>query len=405
MDLRYAMEMAEKEVRSRLDITGSVISDEEVLHILESFVFSNSELKELSGNEQTKLIVNVFFSIRKDMGILHSLTEDDDISEIMVNGKDDIFIEKHGHIVRTDLFFRSEAELEEIIRRIAGSVQREFNELNPILDARLPDGSRVNAIFKNIAMKGPILTIRKFPDDPLTMTDLVNNGTLTEDAAEFLQKLVVCGYNIFISGGTSSGKTTLLNVLSDSIPSDERIIVIEDSIELQINSIDNIVRLECRTGNSQGKGRIEMSDLIKTSLRMRPDRIIVGEVRGAEAVDMIQAMNTGHDGSLSTGHGNSIEGMLNRLESMYRQGADVPLASIRGQINAAIDLIVHLGKIPGGARRVMEIAELDGFDENGFKTNSLYRYDIEKQILVSDLHSLHNKDKLLMRGYGIRCDR
>ena len=255
------------------------------------------------------------FSLRKEMDILQPYIEDKSISEIMVNGKDDIFVERKGRLERLPLSFDSTEDLEELIRRIASKVHREINELNPIVDARLSDGSRVNAVYKNIALNGPILTIRKFPDKVMSMEDLIDNGTIEEDSAEFLQILVKAGYNCFVCGGTSSGKTTLLNVLSQSIPPDERVVVIEDSAELQIDQVENIVRLECRNANVQGKGGVDMAQLVRASLRMRPDRIVIGEVRGKEVMDMIQAMNTGHDGSLSTGHAVCVIRVICRQEA------------------------------------------------------------------------------------------
>lgn len=268
------------------------------------------------------LIERLFLSLRREMDILQPYVEDKSISEIMVNGKDHIFIERNGIPERVKLTFDSTEDLEELIRRIASRVHREINELNPIVDARLSDGSRVNAIYKNIALNGPILTIRKFPENVMKMEDMIKSGTITKDEANFLKALVISGYNCFICGGTSSGKTTMLNVLSQFIPIHERVVVIEDSAELQIEQVENIVRLECRSANVQGKGEVDMSHLVKASLRIRPDRIVIGEVRGKEVMDMIQALNTGHDGSLSTGHANSIEGMLKRLEAMFLQAAD-----------------------------------------------------------------------------------
>ena len=265
-------------------------------------------------------------------------------------------------------------DLEELIRRIAARVHREINEKNPVVDARLLDGSRVNAVFRGVAINGPILTIRKFPRRALTMEDLVKNGTLPADAAILLENLVRARYNCFISGGTSSGKTTLLNVLSQSIPSGERVVVIEDSAELMIDQIKNIVRLECRNANTQGRGAIDMAKLVRNSLRMRPDRIIVGEVRGEEVLDMIQAMNTGHDGSMSTGHANSVEGMLKRLEAMFLQAVEIPVQAIRSQIAEGIDIMIHLGKTQGGSRRLLEISELYSSADGSIGINRLYHW-------------------------------
>ena len=291
-------------------------------------------------------------------------------------------------------------ELEELIRRLAAGVHREINELNPIVDARLEDGSRVNAVYKNIALNGPILTIRKFPQKAIDMEAMIRMGSITYEAAEFLQKLVQAGYNCFISGGTSSGKTTFLNVLSNSIPQAERVILIEDSAELQIKQIDNLVRMECKQANSQQKGGITMEALIKTSLRMRPDRIIVGEVRGKEVMDMIQAMNTGHNGSLSTGHGNSIAGMLRRLESMFLQAADFPIDAIRGQIAEGLDIMIHLGRLADGSRKVLSIAEIEGLVGQEIKLNPLFKYSPETGLTPCGTGLIH-REKLELRGISL----
>ena len=339
--------------------------------------------------------------MRRELDILQPYIEDERVSEIMVNGIDDIFVEISGSIEKLDLKFDSVEQLEELIRRLAAKVHREINELNPIVDARLDDGSRVNAVYKNIALNGPILTIRKFPQKAITMEILIETGSITREAAGFLKTLVRAGYNCFISGGTSSGKTTFLNVLSNYIPPSERVIVIEDSAELQIRQISNIIRMECKQANGQNRGQITMEDLIKTSLRMRPDRIIVGEVRGKEVIDMIQAMNTGHDGSLSTGHGNSIQGMLRRLESMFLQAADYPIEAVRSQIAEGLDIIIHLGRLSDGSRKVLEIAEIDGIKDGEISINPLFKYRMSKGLLSTG-NSLKGRDKLELRGmvYG-----
>jgi pilus assembly protein CpaF len=352
------------------------MSDAEVLQLIEDMVLQDQDFSLIPISQTAQMIQRIFCSIRKDLDILQPYLDDEKVSEIMVNGIDDVFIETNGIIKRIDVHFDSTDELEEIIRRIAAKVHKDINELNPIVDARLADGSRINAVYKNIALNGPILTVRKFPKQAITMNRLIKLGTITQEAADYLEKLVLCGYNIFISGGTSSGKTTFLNVLSNYIPSYERVIVIEDSAELQIDQIDNIVRMECKNANVQGKGQISMEQLIKSSLRMRPDRIIVGEVRGKEVIDMIQAMNTGHDGSLSTGHGNSIEGMLRRLESMFLQSANFPIDAIRTQIAEAIDIIIHLGRLHGRGRHVLEIAEVIGVVNGEICFNSLFKYSV-----------------------------
>ncbi len=334
-------------------------------------VFRKDEARELGWEELDELIQSTYLMTRGKLGILDPLAEDEDVTEIMVNGKDSIFYEKNGRIERYGLSFNTTEDLEEVMRNIAGSVHREINELNPIVDARLEDGSRVNGVYKNIALNGPILTIRKFSGKYITMDDLVGNGTVTDRQAEFLRALVESGYNLFISGGTSSGKTTLLSALSDYIPKEERVIVIEDSMELKLSHIENIVHMECRNANSRGKGLVTMADLIKTSLRMRPDRIIVGEVRGGEVVDMLQAMNTGHSGSMSTGHGNSTEGMLKRLESMYLMSVPLNVDAIRAQIAEGVDVLIHLERDRYGKRRIVEMKELLGYENGEFALNNL----------------------------------
>ena len=361
----------------RLLLTESVeeMTDEKALTIIEEYVFSQERSSSCSFRDNTSLIERLFLSLRCEMDILQPYIDDKSISEIMVNGADSIFVERRGVITQVPLAFDSTEDLQELIRRIAGRVHREINELNPIVDARLSDGSRVNAVYGNIALNGPILTIRKFPETVMTMRDFIRNGTVSSEAAELLRILVRCGYNCFVSGGTSSGKTTMLNVLAQLIPDHERVIVIEDSAELQIHQIKNIVRMECRSANVSGKGQVDMTQLVKASLRMRPDRIIVGEVRGSEVFDMINAMNTGHSGSLSTGHANSISGMLKRLEALFMQAADFPIDAIRAQISEGIDIMIHMSRMRDGSRKVIEIAELDDVRKGQIQINSLYRLD------------------------------
>ncbi len=360
---------------------GSCADDEAVMEKIKELTFEIPEYRFLTPAERHGAIMRTFCSLRREYGALQMLLEDKSVTEIMVNGAGNVFVEKDGRICRSEFYFESTEELEEIIRKMAGNVRREINEMVPIVDARLSDGSRINAVYKNIALGGPVLTIRKFPEKPLEMEDLLAEGSITEEAAEFLKMLVIAGYNIFISGGTSSGKTTFLNVLSGYIPQDERVITIEDSAELQIRHIPNLVRLECKNANSQGKGRITMQDLVKSSLRMRPDRIIVGEVRGAEVMDMIQAMNTGHDGSLCTGHANSAAGMLKRLEAMFLQGANLPAESIRSQIAEGIDIIVHMGRLSDKKRRILEIAEVSKDLRGGnIMLNTLFKYELNGRL-------------------------
>lgn len=388
-----------KDIRRILTIKDEELTDQLVRETIESYILKDKHLMQRHPKEVEKLIERIFYSMRRDLDILQPYIEDEKVSEIMVNGKDHVFIEKSGVIQKTDTGFERLEDLEELIRRLAAGVHREINELNPIVDARLPDGSRVNAVYKNIALNGPILTIRKFPQKAIDMAALIKMGSITKEAADFLETLVKAGYNCFISGGTSSGKTTFLNVLSNFIPKEERVILIEDSAELQIKQIENLVRLECKQANVQQKGRVTMEDLIKTSLRMRPDRIIVGEVRGKEVMDMIQAMNTGHDGSLSTGHGNSISGMLRRLESMFLQAADFPIEAIRSQIAEGIDLIIHLGRLSDGSRKVLEITEINGVSQGEIQTNMLFRYRPLKGLVRTGQHLIHT-EKLELRGMG-----
>lgn len=363
------------EIRSRLAARSEDINDAVALAEIENYIFARSGSGSCDYRSMYELIQRIFFSLRKEMDILQPLVDDRTISEIMVNGKDDIFVERKGSIERVPLSFDSTEDLEELIRRISARVHREINELNPIVDARLSDGSRVNAVYGNIALNGPILTIRKFPEQVLTIDDLTANGTISEKAALLLRIMVFIGTNIFISGGTSSGKTTLLNVLAQMIPRDERVVVIEDSAELQIRQVENIVRMECRNANVQGKGAVDMAQLVRASLRMRPDRIVIGEVRGGEVFDMINAMNTGHSGSLSTGHANSIAGMIKRLESMFLQAVDFPVEAIRSQIAEGIDVIVHMSRMKSGERKVVEIAEIDRVENGVVLMNPIYHQD------------------------------
>ena len=349
----------------------SELDDERALDIISETVFSDRRTELLGNDEIEEMIDKIYFKTRAKLGILEPLVLSDEINEIMVNGKDKIFFEKGGKIEKYRLSFDSVEELEDVMRNIASEVHREFNEMNPIVDARLMDGSRVNCVYKNVAVNGPILTIRKFSESYITMSDLISNGTVGERQATFLKALVRSGYNIFISGGTSSGKTTMLNALSEAIPTGERVIVIEDSTELKLNMIENIVHMECRNANSQGRGLVTMADLIRSSLRMRPDRIIVGEVRGGEVAEMVQAMNTGHNGSLSTGHSNSVSGMLKRLEAMYLMAVSLDIGAIRSQIAEGIDVMIHLEKREDGRRVITEIKEIVDYKNGEFILNDL----------------------------------
>lgn len=348
-----------------------------------------NEIPSLSNEMKAGLVKIIFARTRKELSILDEYIKDDEICEIMVIGPDEVFIEKNGDIIKTEKYFGNEEELNEVVRRIAGNVRREINEMNPILDARLKDGSRVNAVYSNISIKGTSLTIRKFPKKSITMMELIRYGSISSDAADFLKDLVAKKFNIFISGGTSSGKTTFLNALSNYIPSKERVITIEDSAELQIKTIPNLISLEVRQANNKDI-KITMKDLIKTSLRMRPDRIIVGEVRGDEVIDMVQAMNTGHDGSLSTGHANSAEAMLYRLEAMFLQGIDFPVEAIRSQLSEGIDIIVHLNRLSNGKRIVREIIEITGVRDGKITTQKLFKRD-ENGVLARTKNEIKNE--------------
>ncbi len=384
-------------VRREISSRNEKFSDAEVLDLIEDYVLYGSPLRNSSYKKKAELVTGVFNATRKELGLLQPLADDEDVSEIMVNGTDYIFAERNGKVEKTGLRFETAEELEEVIRRLAGKVQREINDLNPILDARMSDGSRVHAVNKNVAINGPILSIRRFPKQNITMEQLLESGSISIEGADFLKKMVKAGYNIFISGGTSSGKTTMLNALTAFIPKDERLVVIEDSAELKIQGIENIVRMECRRANVAGKGEVDIRQLIKASLRMRPDRIIVGEVRGAEVMDMLQAMNTGHDGSLSTGHANSSAGMLSRLEAMYLSLESYPVDSVRRQIVEAIDLIVHMGRMNDGSRKVLEIAEVLGCEEGRYNLNPMFLYSKEAG-LVKTGNKLHLTVKAERQG-------
>ncbi len=347
--------------------------DEEVRRQIDDKVIAYGRQYGLDLLEKEKLGKEIFDELRR-LDLLQDLIDDPTISEIMVNGPEQIFIEQEGKVKKLPLRFRDRQKLTDVIQQIVSRSNRMVNESTPIADTRLENGSRVNIVLPPVAINGPILTIRRFPDHPFTMEDLLERGTLSEEVADFLEKMVVCRENIFVSGGTSSGKTTFLNVLADFIPPQERIITIEDSAELNLKKITNLVRLEARMPNVEGKNAISIRELIRTALRMRPDRIIVGEVRSGEAMDMISAMNSGHDGSLSTGHANSCEDMLKRLEVMFLMAADMPVDAIRGQIAAGIELMVHLQRRADGKRKLVAIEELVGYEEGVFRLNPIYRY-------------------------------
>lgn len=359
-------------VQERISLCGEM-TDEEIRELIDQIIIRKGREYGLAYEQKKELSRELFFAIRK-LDILEELTSDPGVTEIMINGIDNIFIERNGRLMQWDKTFESPEKLEDVIQQIVAKCNRTVNEASPIADARLENGARVNIVLAPVALNGPIVTIRKFPERPIQMKDLLAFGAITEEVVDFLKDLVMAGYNIFISGGTGSGKTTFLNALSDYIPKDERIITIEDSAELQILGVSNLVRLETRNANVEGCEPITIRDLIKSSLRMRPDRIIVGEVRGGEAIDMIQALNTGHDGSLSTGHANSARDMLSRLETMVMMAMDLPLAAIRGQIASGIDIIVHLGRLRDKSRKVLEIVEVLGYEDNEIKTSVLYEF-------------------------------
>lgn len=350
------------------------LSDEELEERVEGLVSDKLQNVYCTIEERIEIARQIYSSIR-GFGLLDSIISDDNITEVMINGADNIFIEKNGRVEKMNKQFESERRLEDVIQRIVGLAGREVNQANPICDTRLPDGSRVNVVLPPIALCGPTMTIRKFSKTPMTIEKLIQYGSLTKDIAHKLELLVKAKYNIFISGGTGSGKTTFLNALSNYIPKDERVITIEDSAELQITGIQNLVSMETRNANSAGAGAISITDLIKSSLRMRPERIVVGEVRGGEALDMLQAMNTGHDGSLSTGHANSTEDMLSRLETMVLQGAaGLPLEAIRQQIASAVDIIIHLSRLRDHSRKTMAITEVVGYENGHIVLNPLYEF-------------------------------
>ena len=354
----------------------SQLTDDELEIRVEEITTDFTKNTYISIEDKISIVEQVYSSIR-GLGLLDSIIKDDSITEVMINGHENIFIEKNGKLEKLDKQFESQRRLEDIIQRIVGFAGREVNQANPICDTRLPDGSRVNVVLPPIALCGPTVTIRKFSKEPMTIEKLISYGSITREIADKLRVLVEAKFNIFISGGTGSGKTTFLNALSNFIPKDERVITIEDSAELQIVGIKNLVSLETRNANTSGVGQITIRDLIKSSLRMRPERIVVGEVRGGEALDMLQAMNTGHDGSLSTGHANSTEDMLSRLETMVLQGSEgLPLEAIRQQIGSAIDIIIHLSRLRDKSHRTMEIVEILGYDseKRRYRTNTLYEF-------------------------------
>ena len=397
------VELLYEKVMLRMDMTKET-GEEELQEIIRCVIEEEGKKEFLSLGEKIRISRELFNAFRR-LDIIQDLIEDDEITEIMVNGTDNIFYEKKGKLYRTDRHFISESRLADVIQQIVGETNRYVNETSPIVDARLRDGSRVNVVLKPVAVNGPVMTIRKFPSDAITMRQLVRMGSLTEEAAGFIEKLVRAKYNIFVSGGTGAGKTTFLNAMSDYIPKDERIITIEDNAELQIQGVANLVRLEARGPNLEGEGAVTIRDLIRSALRMRPDRIIVGEVRGEETVDMISsAMLNGHSGSMSTGHANNPTDMLHRLETMMMMGIDLPLQAIQRQIASALD-IIHLGRLRDKSRRVLRIEEILGYCQDRIQTKVLYEFreegrrDEKIKGCIVKVGEIENRDKLAEAGY------
>lgn len=386
-----ALDNIKQEIKRELltDLEERQMSDSHLYQQIDSALLNR---RDIGLQEKLYLRTAVFDSFRR-LDLLSELLDDKNVTEIMINGPKEIFVEKKGKMEKWNRSFQSEEQLFDLIQQIVSRINRAVNTKSPIVDARLEDGSRVHVVLPPIALKGPTVTIRKFPE-PITMAKLIQLGSLTEEAALFLESLVKASYNIFISGGTNSGKTTFLNALSQYIPKRERIITIEDSAELQIREVENLVSLETRNANAEGEGAVSISDLIKASLRMSPNRIIVGEVRGKECLDMLNAMNTGHDGSISTGHGNTSKDMLRRMETMVLQGADLPLSSIRNMIASAIEIMVHLGRTKDHKRRVLEISEVTGVENGEIQLKTLYQYNGE---VLEKLSNLSREEKLLRR--------
>ncbi len=392
------------EVQDELDCQDSM-TDDDLNRLIDQKITQRADEEILPLRVRMDCKKRLFDSFRR-LDILQELIDDPEVTEIMVNGTEHIFVEKHGKIVEWERHFECVEQLEDMIQQIVSRINRSVNVSHPIADARLPDGARVHIVLPPAALDGPVVTIRKFPE-PITVDKLIAWGSITAEAAEFLKALVRSGYNIFISGGTGSGKTTFLNAVSAFIPSEERIITIEDSAELQITQIPNLVRMETRNANAEGEGAITISDLIRASLRMRPSRIIVGEVRGAETLDMLQALNTGHAGSLSTGHGNNPKDMLSRLETMVLMAADLPLPAVRSQIASAIDILVHLGRLRDKSRKVLEITEIGGYEDGEIRLNPIFRFEEEESErsvvrgTLKKIGTLRDVGKLRSAGYPV----
>ncbi len=397
------IERIREEVLNRLDQTRE-LTDEEIWSCIDEVIIQFSKKEYFPLSRRSQIRKGVFDSLRR-LDILQELLEDEEITEIMVNGCEDIFIEKKGCLEKTNRRFVSPERLSDVIQLMVAKVNRRVNEASPIVDSRLEDGSRVNVVLNPIAINGPVVTIRKFPGNPVTMDMLIAWKAISREAADMIKDLVAAGYNIMVCGGTGSGKTTFLNAMSDFIPKEERIITIEDSAELQIRGVLNLVRMETRNATAEGEHSISIRDLIRASLRMRPDRIIVGEVRGEEAVDLLQSMNTGHDGAMSSGHSNSSMDMLRRLETMVLMGMDMPIQAIRGQIASAIDILVHLGRLRDKSRRVLEITEVLPLKDDDYQLNQIFWFEEtaqEEGKIIGNLSGskkqLKNRQKLLMAG-------
>ncbi len=406
MDISELKNTLKERTQERIDFRRD-FTDDEVSDIISEVMLESDEVSVLSIVNRRRLHKEIFDSLRR-LDILQSFVDDPTVTEIMINGTEHVFVEQKGALREISEKFESADKLRDVIQQIVAGCNRVVNEASPIVDARLSNGARVNVVMNPIAINGPIVTIRRFPDKPITMDGLIGNGSITSEAADFLKTLVRAKYNIFISGGTGSGKTTFLNVLSGFIKSDERVITIEDSAELQLQGIVNLVRLETRNSNSEGCTEVTIRDLIRASLRMRPDRIIVGEVRGGEAWDMVQSLNTGHDGSMSTGHANSAKDMLSRLENMVLMGAELPLEAIKKQIASGLDIIVHLGRMRDKTRKVTEISEIVGYENGEIVTRELFRFEekgtsLEGRVLGSleRKEELRNTGKLRLAGLSL----
>ena len=398
-------EKIRQEVMESIDLSVDV-SDEEILKLIRNKIIEQAKIQPISLADRKRVEGHVFNSLRK-LDVLEDLLKDEEITEIMINGPKNIFIEKNGRVEKSSEQFSSEEKLNDVIQSIVANTNKIVNESNPIVDTRLSDGSRVNIVLPPAAVDYSILSIRKFPKEQMTMERLKAYGSISDEQIEFLKKLVISGYNIFVSGGTGSGKTSFLNALGEFIPGDERVITIEDSAELQLKNVRNLVRLEARNANLEGNNEITIRDLLKSSLRMRPDRIVVGECRGAEALEMLQAFNTGHDGSLSTGHSNSCKDMLSRLETMVLMGAEIPLSAIRQQIASGLDILVQLGRLRDKSRKLIEITEVLDLENDEIQLNPLYSFkelnEVNGRIIGEweKVGDLKRKDKLVASGLSI----